>query len=116
MPEQQFPPPAQLVMAEIRQTRDLGLQDCVISFTRGHRITPGVAFYWPSRFLNHQFDRFERRQSSRRAGEVSASCARCPREILLPSAFATPSPSPAHPVSRPSRAEEELGSYPAWIL
>src|SRR5437764_3876969 len=82
MSEQQFPAPAQLVMAEIRQTRDLGLQDCIIAFTPGHRITPGVAFYWTSRLSNHQFDRFERRRSSPRAGEVSASCARYPRGIL----------------------------------
>src|SRR5437763_1234746 len=116
MPEQQFPLPAQLVMAEIRQTGDLGLQDCVIAFTPGHLITPGVAFCSPSRLSNPQFDRFGCRRSSPRAGEVSASCGRCPREILAPSASAILSPSPEHPVSRPLGAEAELGSYPAWTL
>ena len=35
---------AQLVMAEIGQARDLGLQRCRIAFSPGHRITPMVAF------------------------------------------------------------------------
>jgi hypothetical protein len=31
-------------MAEIRQTRDLGLQSCLITFPPGHRIMPAVVF------------------------------------------------------------------------